>query len=59
MLVYLNERPSAYLDEIVWFLWDEYDVVVSDSTVSRVIKQLGWSKKVVHSPSHNLRRYVP
>ena len=44
LLKFLNEKPSAYLDEMVWFIWDEYNVEVSESTLSRVLKSLHWSK---------------
>jgi hypothetical protein len=46
-LEFASERTSVYLDEIVWFLWGEYEVVVSESTVSRVFTKRRWAKKVV------------
>jgi len=47
MKTYLNERGGAYLDEIVWFFWDEYKVEISESTLSRVLKRIHWTRKVV------------
>ena len=41
LLEYLEERPTAYQDEMAWFLWDEFDLTVDESTISRALKQLG------------------
>ena len=43
---YLDQRPSAYLDEMVYFLSDEFDIQVSLPTVWRVLQRSGWSRKV-------------
>lgn len=45
LLECLEERPTAYQDEMAWFLWDEFDLVVDEPTVSRARKRLGWSRK--------------
>jgi hypothetical protein len=29
----LLDRPSSYVDEMVWFVWDEFEVVVSEVTI--------------------------
>ena len=44
--VYLQQRPTAYLDELVFFLWDEFELDVSESTVYRALKRSRWSRKV-------------
>ena len=31
----LQIRPSLYVDEMVWFCYDEFDVMVSEITVRR------------------------
>jgi transposase len=46
LLGYLSERPSAYLDEMAYFLLDELDVPVSLATVQRTLKRSRWSRKV-------------
>ena len=46
LLLYLEERPQAHLDEIAWFMFDEFDVATDESTVWRALKRLGWSTKV-------------
>jgi transposase len=42
---HLLERPDQYLDEMAVFLWDEFEVLASLSTISRSLKSIGWSKK--------------
>lgn len=41
----LEERPSATLPQRCEYLERVADVRVSDSTVSRMLKRLGWSRK--------------
>ena len=45
LLLYLEDRPTAYLDEMAWFLFDEYDIICSEMTVWRNLHRLGWSRK--------------
>ena len=45
LLVYLEQRPTAYLDEMCWFLFDEFDISVSESTVCRALQRLSWTRK--------------
>lgn len=45
LLIYLDQRPMAYLDEMAWFLYDEFDVTVDESTIWRCLHRLGWSRK--------------
>jgi transposase len=45
LLHYLEQRPSAYLDEMVYFLWDEYELQVDEATVFRALRRLRWSRK--------------
>lgn len=41
----LIEKPDQYLDEMAVFLWDEFEVLVTTSTISRTLKTIEWSKK--------------
>jgi transposase len=41
----LEERPAATLPQRREFLRQVRGVEVSDSTVSRVLKRMGWSRK--------------
>jgi hypothetical protein len=44
--MYLDERPTAYLDDIAYFLFDRHDVEISIQTLSRVLAELRYSHKV-------------
>jgi transposase len=37
---HLLEKPGLYLEEIAVFLWDEFDVLVSTSSISRALKSI-------------------
>jgi transposase len=58
---HLLEKPEQYLDEMVIFLWDEFEALVTTSTVSRALKSIGWSKKtcrrVAKARNADLRDY--
>lgn len=45
LLIYLDERPTAYLDEMRWFLFDSFNILVDESTISRALKRLCWNRK--------------
>ena len=45
LLIYLDQRPMAYLDEMAWFLYDEFDVTVDEPTIWPYLHRLGWSRK--------------
>ena len=45
LLCYLDSRPMAYLHEMAWFLYDEFDVAVDETTIWRCLHRLGWSRK--------------
>ena len=47
LLAYLDERPMAYLDKLVFFLFDEFDLRVDESTVWLALHRLGWSRKTL------------
>jgi hypothetical protein len=42
----LIEKPDMYRDEMVVFLWDEFDTLVTTSSIGRALASAGWSKKV-------------
>ena len=53
-MAYLDEKATACLDEMKWYLGDFWEVGVSESTISRTLKARNWSKKVVNiSQMHN------
>ena len=38
---HLLEKPDQYIDEMVVFLWDEFEVLVTTSTLSRALASIG------------------
>lgn len=42
---HLEEKPTLTLDEMVLFLWDEFEQMMSTSTISRALKAAKWSLK--------------
>lgn len=42
---HLTEKPGLYLEEMAVFLWDEFNVLPSLSTIQRALSQEGWTKK--------------
>jgi transposase len=45
VLLFLEESPYSYLDEICWFIYDSFDVVVGESTVWDLLQRNKWSRK--------------
>jgi transposase len=44
---HLLEKPGLYQDEMVIFLYDEFRVLVTVPNISKALKSIGWSKKVM------------
>jgi hypothetical protein len=44
---YLLEKPDLYLEEIAVFLRDEFEVLVSPSSIDRTLRSINSSKKTV------------
>ena len=49
MLVFLEDDPTAYLDEMQQFLYDEYELETSIPTIWRILKKAKWSRKTVQA----------
>jgi transposase len=45
LLDHLLTKPDLYLDEMVDFVWDQYELVISVASVRRSLKAYNWSKK--------------
>jgi transposase len=43
---HLLEKPGLYRDEMAVFLYDEFDVLVSVSSIGRALASIKWTKKV-------------
>lgn len=41
----LTEKPCLYVEEMMIFLWDEFDVLPSPSTIKRVLSREEWTEK--------------
>jgi transposase InsO family protein len=59
--LYLYDRPTAYADEIAWYLFDCHHVEVSEATVYRLLREHKWThkkaKKVATQRSDELRAH--
>jgi hypothetical protein len=42
---HLLEKPELYQDEMAIFLYDEFNVLVTTSSISRALASVGWTKK--------------
>ena len=47
LLDYLSARPSLYIDEQVYYLWDTFGIQVDEQCIKRMLKRVKWSKKKV------------
>jgi hypothetical protein len=45
LLDHLLIKPDLYLDEMVDFVWDQYELDISVASVRRSLKACSWSKK--------------
>jgi transposase len=45
LLKYVKQRSHAYLNEMCWFVWNEFEIFVNDSIVNRALKRLSLNKK--------------
>ena len=44
---HLLEKPGLYLDEMVIFIWDEFRILATTSSIMRALTLIGWSKKSI------------
>jgi hypothetical protein len=52
----LLEKPGLYVDEMAIFLWDEFHVQVTNSSLKRALASVGWSKKVARQRAKEQNR---
>jgi transposase len=43
----LLNKPSHYVDEMMFFIWDEFEVWVTESTVRRWLRKKKYTKKII------------
>ncbi len=46
LLDFLSQRLIIYQNDMIWFLYDEFDIVISQSMISRMLKQARYSRKI-------------
>ena len=46
LLDFLSQWFIVYQNDMIWFLYDEFDIVISQSMISRVLKQAKYSRKI-------------
>jgi transposase len=60
-MLFLNDQPTASRDEMSYYLSDRYGVVVSNTTISRMLADARWSfkvaKKVARQRNEELRSH--
>jgi len=44
---HLLEKPGLYQSEMIVFLWDEFEVLVTASSIGRALAFKGWTKKTI------------
>ncbi|KAJ5491669.1 hypothetical protein N7539_003236 [Penicillium diatomitis] len=42
---HLTEKPGLYVEVMAIFLWDEFNILPSSSSIKRALSQAGWTKK--------------
>ncbi len=47
LLDFLDEQPTADQQEMQYYIYDEWGVEIGQSTISRCLKRLRWSRKKV------------
>jgi len=47
LLEYLKGKPFVYRDEMQTFLSEEHELDISETTMTRVLKQIKYTRKVV------------
>jgi hypothetical protein len=45
----LSEKPGLYQDEMAGFLFDEFNVLLTTTYISRALASIGWTKKATRS----------
>jgi transposase len=45
LLQYIEECPTVYQDEMSWFIYDEFELSISEASICRILKRRKWSRK--------------
>ena len=47
MLEFLTDRPTAFLDEMAWFLYNTFGKIILTSSIWEALYKVRWSRKVI------------
>ena len=47
LIEYLHQRLTVYQDEMIWFLFNEFSIVIDQSIVFKLLVTWKWSKKLI------------
>ncbi len=47
LLDFLSQQFIVYQNDMIWFLYNEFDIVISQSTISRLLKEARYSRKII------------
>ncbi len=47
LIEYLHERLTVYQNKMIWFLFDEFNIIIDVSNLCRLLVTRKWSKKLV------------
>ena len=52
---YVLAKPELYLDEMTDFIWDRFELDVSEDSIRRSLKANGWTKKKIRQVARERR----
>ena len=58
LLDFLDRKSNAYVDEMIYFIWDEYDIMISESAIKRSLQKTHWSRKMVYFLILNKNHFI-
>ena len=44
---FLQHRSDKYIDEMIYFIWDEFNIMISVPTMQKTIVKMEWTRKLV------------
>ncbi len=47
LLNFLSQWFIIYQNDMIWFLYNEFDIIVSQSMISRLLKEARYSRKII------------
>ncbi len=47
LLDFLSQQLITYQNDMIWFLYNKFDIVISQSMISRLLKEARYSRKII------------